>query len=122
MIYISNAIYNITTKEHNIHLYVECKNAEYHCIAYNPDNNHMIGHCCFTELLYTLDNAATKAIDIMDIQCVNIKRIKRDAKAVDTTQEPDIKICLLKALAEQVHEQDYESEVIRNMLEIIKRF
>lgn len=45
------------------------------------------------------------------------------------TQEPDLKIRILKALAEQVYQQDChtpvdmmhnESEVLHNMLEIIK--
>lgn len=122
VIYIGKAVYAVenTAEEHNIHLYVERRGAEYYCIAYNPDNKHMVGHCCFTELLYTLDKAAAKAVKIMGIQCANIRRIKRDAEAAGTAQEPDLKICILKALAGQVHQEDCESETIHNMLKIIE--
>lgn len=124
MVYKREAVYEIQNagNGHCVHLYIERQNAEYQCIAYNPDNNHMISHCCFVELLfkYDMDSAANKAVEMMQIQHTDIKRIKRQVKAVDMAQESDIKVQLLKTLVDEVHPQDYKSDIMNNILEIIK--
>lgn len=123
MVYKSEAVYEIQNagNGHCVYLYVERQNAEYQCIAYNPDNNRMISHCCFVEpFKYDMDSAVSKAVKMMQIQHINIKRIKRQVKAVDMAQEPDIKVQLLKTLADEVHPQDYKSDIMNNILEIIK--
>ena len=127
-IYKEEDIFEIhTANGEKIHLYVEKqnegRNEEYHCIAYKPDTYQVLNNCIIKEEHITTKSAAENAAEIMQISVEKIEFFtlnNHHTKVFDTVQEPDIKVQLLKTLANEISQQNYESEVIGNILEIIK--
>ncbi len=118
--YKSKAVYEIENT--NIHLYIDRNNDSYYCIAYDPDNYHIVNSCQFTERFpfFDVDNVAAKAMEIMQISCTDIRCISRNAQVDISAQEPDLKICILKAAADEACRQNYDREAVNKVFEIIK--